>query len=191
MQYLNFLTGANDFEFFKNYVSRKNSKKQTILFYFLHDDDSGLIKILNWFKTAFKNDENFLEKILLEVDENSDSFLTFVLKKYERLLIHDFFAKTYDFLLKNFDKVFVKELLLLQNNDAKNFLNIICERFKRGYVWNITFILDTLFEDFQNDRDFFAELINEKSKKNRKVKDFMKNKLKIDLSGRSDSCKIS
>jgi hypothetical protein len=191
LNYLNWIA-ENDFELLKKYVSGKNSKKQTILFYF-HHRLSKLILMLEWFKTTFKNDQNFLEKILLEVDENLDSFLYFVLKKCkDDWQIYDSFIETYKFLMKNFDKVFVKEFLLLQNKKGKIFLNIICEN---SYNLDMIFILDTLFKDFQNDQDFFANLINEKSKKNRKVKDFMKNKFNIDFAeeetGRTNYCEIS
>ncbi len=135
----------------------------------------------------------FLGKNFLEVDENLDSFLYFVLKKCkDDWQIYDSFIETYKFLMKNFDKVFVKEFLLLQNKKGKIFLNIICEN---SYNLDMIFILDTLFKDFQNDQDFFANLINEKSKKNRKVKDFMKNKFNIDFAeeetGRTNYCEIS
>ncbi len=193
LNYLNLILEVKDFDFVKNYVSGKNSKKQTILFYFHHGFyPSKLIEILDWFETIFKNDENFLKNFLLQVDENLDSFLNFVLRKCGVRSIDDYFEEIYEFLNKNLDKVFVKELLLLQSKKGENFLNIVCER---GDGWYVTEILDTLFKDFQNDQDFFAKLINEKSKKNRRVKDFMKNKFKKDLpeeqTRRSNSCEIS
>jgi hypothetical protein len=178
VNYLNFLAEIIDFNFLKDCVSGKNSKKQTILFYFRRNMSSDLIKMLYWLKTTFKTDDNFLEKFLLQVDENLDSFLNFALKEYKDGLINVFFTKTYEFLLRNFDKVFVKKLLLLENNEGENFLNIICEKQNDEHVTNI---LDTLFKDFQNDRDFFTKLINEKSKKNQKVKDFVKFKLNNDF----------
>jgi hypothetical protein len=192
MNYLNLVAKQIGIEIFKNYVSRKNSKKQTILFYFHRGSPSlNLIKILNWFKTKFENDENFFKNFLLEVDENLDSFFNFVLKKEESdWRIHDYFKETYDFFIKNFDKVFVKELLLLQNKKCGIFLNIICE----SYGWRVTVILDTIFKDFQKDQDFFTKLINEKSKKNRLVKEFIKSKLKRVLpeeqTRRSNSCEV-
>jgi hypothetical protein len=195
LNYLNLVAEEIDFEILKIYVSGKNSKKQTILFYF-HQYELQLIEMLEWIRTTFKNDENFLKSFLLEADENSDSFLTFALKNFKNnwWIVH-FFTETYNFLIKNFDKVFVKDLLLLQNKNGKNFLNIICETLKKRDQNRVTGILDTLFKDFQNDQDFFAKLINEKAKKNREVKDFMKNKLKIDITeeetGQFKCCEIS
>jgi hypothetical protein len=192
LNYLNFLTEKNDLEFLKNFVSGKNSKKQTILFYF-YRDSASLILMLEWFRTTFENDENFLENFLLEIDENLDSFFKFILKKCEfGWKIRVFFAETYNFLIRNFDKVFVKELLLLENNENENFLNIVCERRHDRWCGDVINILNILFEDFQNDQDFFAKLINEKAKKNRHVNFFMKHKLKIDLSqaSRFSFCKI-
>jgi hypothetical protein len=176
VNFLNLVAEQNNLEFLKNFVSGKNSKKQTILLYF-HHYPSNLFNMLEWLGTKFENDENFLQSFLLQVDENSDSFLNFVLKKcYNDGWMTNFFAVTFNFLLRNFDKVFVKEILLLENKKGKNFLNIICERSKRRDR-HVTSVLDTLFRNFQNDQDFFTKLINEKSKKNREVKDFMKHKL--------------
>jgi ABC-type phosphate/phosphonate transport system ATPase subunit len=195
LNYLNLVAEQIGIETFKTYISGKNSKKQTIFFHFHHYEER-FTKMLEWFKTTFKNDESFFENFLLEADENSDSFFNFVLKDCEdNWRIHDCLNKTYDFLIRNFDKVFVKELLLLENKKGKNFLNIICENSKKRNSYDLTKILDILFKDFQNDQDFFGKLINEKSKKNREVKDFMKNKFKKDLpedqTRRSKSCEIS
>jgi hypothetical protein len=178
LNYLILVAEQIDFEVLKNYVSAKNSKHQTILFYFHRDSPSdNLIKMLGWFERTFKNDEKFLKNFLLEIDENSDSFLIFVLRNCENRWIQCFFKYTYQFLIENFDKVILKELLLLQNNEDKNFLEVIFERCGK-YV---TQILDKLFKDFQNDQDFFTKLIKEKLKKNREVENFMKNKFNNDL----------
>jgi ankyrin repeat protein len=179
LNYLNLVAEQIDFEVLSNYVSGKNSKHQTILFYFHRDSPSdNLIKMLGWFGTTFKNDENFLKNFLLEIDENSDSFLIFVLRNCENGWIQCFFKYTYQFLIENFDKVIIKELLLLQNNEDKNFLEVI---FKRCGKHDVIQILDKLFKDFQNDQDFFTKLIKEKLKKNREVENFMKNKYNNDL----------
>ncbi len=195
LNYLNFIAETNDMEILKNYVSVKNSKKQTILFHFhysiLHPSAS-LTKMLEWLETKFKNDEKFLKNFLLEVDENSDSFLIFALKMCWKGQINDYFKETYDLLIKNFDRVFIKELLLLENNEGKNFLNIICERSKRRDQ-RVTQTLEILFRDFQTDQDFLAKLFNEKAKKNQEFKDFMKLKTdhpEEDVS-RSKACEIS
>jgi hypothetical protein len=191
VKYLNFVAEKNGFVFLKIYVSGKNSKKQTILFYFHHYSyfSWSLFDILKWFEKTFKNDVNFFQNFLLQVDENSDSFLNFVLKKYDGLMT-DFFTETFNFLLRNFDKVFIKEFLLLKNKKSKNFLNIICEKLADDWYQKITQTLDILFKDFQNDQDFFTKLINEKSKKNRQIKDFMKDKFDIDLSEEEEESEI-
>jgi hypothetical protein len=174
--YLNFVGKKYDLEILKNYVSGKNLKKQTILFYFYHYK-SNTTKILEWFKTTFKNDSIFMKFFLLQVDENLDSFLIFLLKKCVEWDIDHHFMETYDYLLTNFDKVFVKEFLILENSEDENFLNIVCKRDDK----NVTKILNIIFNDFENDQDFFTKLINEKSKKHREIKDFMRDKLNINV----------
>jgi hypothetical protein len=147
LEYLNLIAGKHDLEILENNISGKNSKSQTILFYFRH-----LFEMLEWFGTKFKNDENFLKNFLLEVDENSDSFLTFALKNCNGPFLDTLFRLTYDFLFKNFDKVFVKELLLLENNEGRNCLDILRQRVGQNVI---TKVLNKLFYDFENDQDFF------------------------------------
>jgi hypothetical protein len=185
--YLNLIVENCDLTVFKNNISGKNSKEQTILFHFRHESD--LIKMLEWFRTKFENDKKFLDKFLLQVDENSDSFLTFALTELrDDSNFDNFFIGLYDFLVKNFDKVFVREFLLLENSEGKNWLNIIFLRY--GRFTDITKILDTLFENFQNDQEFFIKLFNEKSRKNRRVKEFMKDKFNVD-SPEDQICRIN
>ncbi len=191
LKYLNLIAEKRNLEFLKNYISRKLFFQ--ILFYF-HRDKSYLTEMLKWLGTTFKNDKKFLKIYMLQADENLDSFLIFALKECEFDWIVYFFTEIYGFLIKNLDKAFVKEFLLLQNIEEKNFLNIVCKR-ERDWCGHVTEVLDTLFKDFQNDQDFFTKLINKKSKKDCSVKEFMKYKLKINLlqeqAGRSNSCKIS
>ncbi len=58
--------------------------------------------------------------------------------------------------------------------------------------WKISDILDRLSEDFQNDQEFFTKLLNEKLKKNEKVRKWTKNNLDfIDLPEVGSHCSES
>jgi hypothetical protein len=170
MNYLNFIAEQNDLETLGKNITGKNSKNQTILFYFHQNTSSDLIKMLGWLETTFKNVGNFVENFLLEVDENLDSFLNFVLKRCDSRKIDNFYTETYFFLITKHDKSLVKKILLRENKENENFMNIIYERDNRI----VTYILDTLFRNFRNDLDFFAKLINEKLKKNWNVRNWMR-----------------
>ncbi len=116
LNYFNFVEEKNGLEFLKNYISGKNSESQTILFYFCSISD--IAKVLEWLEEKFKNVENFLEdlKNLLQVDENGDSFLHVLLKKFSFSEHTYCITKTFEFLIRNFDKSFVQNFLLIQNN---------------------------------------------------------------------------
>jgi hypothetical protein len=188
IKYLNFVEEQKDLEFLKNYVSGKNAKKQTILFHFDYKP-SSLINILNWLQIKFQKDRNFLKNILLQFDENQDSFFTFVLRECWSSNVENYFTETYKFLIRNFDKTFVKNFLLIQNEKNENFLNVV---FEKRYVEqvNVSNILDLLFKDFQNDQDFFTVLFNAKSKKNQIVKNWMKNKLGVEFEDENENSKV-
>jgi hypothetical protein len=83
----------------------------------------------------------------MQVDENGDSFLHVLLRKCDDLWVDRFFTKTYEFLIRNFDKSFVQNFLLIQNKRQENCLNLVCQRRER----KIPKILDLLSKDFQND----------------------------------------
>jgi hypothetical protein len=95
-----------------------------------------------------------------------------------------FFAETFKFLTKNFDKSFVQNFLLLENNQQKNCLNLICEIYDR----NLSKILDLIFKDFHNDQDFLVKLLNDELKKNKKVGKWMRrNMSNVDLAEEEES----
>jgi hypothetical protein len=189
LNYLNFVEEKNDLEFFKNYVSGKNSESQTILAHFHHKSD--LTQVFKWLEEKFKNDKNFLKNFLMQVDENGDSFLHVLLRKCDYGWVDDFFTETFEFLFRNFDKSFVQNFLLIKNKRQENCLNLICQRVED--VKKIPEILDLLSKDFQNDQEFFTKLINEELKKNKKVRKWIKKNLDfIDLPNvcKSKCCKI-
>jgi hypothetical protein len=191
LKYLNFVEEKNDLEFLKNYFSGKNSEGQTILVHF-HDDYSHLAQVFEWLEEKFKNDKNFLKNFLMQVDENGDSFLHVLLRKCYDGWLDDFFTKTFKFLIRNFDKSFVQNFLLIQNKRKENCLNLVCQLVEDE--WKIPEILNLLSKEFQNDREFFTKLLNEELKKNKKVREWIKKKLDfIDLPNACQSkccCKI-
>jgi hypothetical protein len=173
LKYFNFVEEKNDFEFLKSYVSGKNSENQTILVHFHHYSyDSDLSKVFEWLEEKLKIDKEFLKNFLMQVDENGDSFLHVVLRKcpYD-FQVDDFFTETFKFLIRNFDKSFVQNFLLIQNKRQENCLNLFCQR----RDWKIPEILDLLSKDFQNDQEFFTKLLNEELKKNEEVREWTKN----------------
>jgi hypothetical protein len=191
LNYFNFVEEENDLEFLKNYISGKNSESQTILAHF-HDYiyNSDLAKVFKWLEEKFKNEKNFLKNFLMQVDEDGDSFLHVLLRKcdYNWQVVYVFFTKTFEFLTRNFDKSFVQNFLLIQNKRQENCLNLVCQRFE----WIIPKILDLLSKDFQNDREFFTKLFNEKLKKNKKVRKWTKKNLDfIDLPEAGSHCSDS
>ncbi len=169
LNYFNFVE-ENDLEFLKSYISGKNSENQRILVHF-HQNYSNLTEVFEWLE-KFKNDKEFLENFLMQVDENGDSFLHVVLRKCDGGDVDDFFTKTFKFLIRNFDKSFVQNFLLIQNKRQENCLNLFCQGVK--YEWKIPKILNLLSKDFQNDREFFTKLLNEELKKNEKVREWIK-----------------
>jgi hypothetical protein len=174
LNYFNFVEEENGLEFLKNYVSGKNSKSQTILAHF-HHYDSDLAKVFEWLEEKFKNDKNFLKNFLMQVDENGDSFLHVLLRKCDGWRVADFFTKTFEFLIRNFDKSFLQNFLLIQNKRQENCLNLFCQRV--WYKWKIPEILDLLSKNFQNDQEFFTKILNEELKKNKKVREWIKKNL--------------
>jgi hypothetical protein len=179
LKYFNFVEEKKGFKFLKNYISGKNSESQTILVHF-HHNYFRLTEVLEWLEEKFKNDKKFLKNFLMQVDENGDSFLHVLLRKCYVGDLDRFFTKTFKFLIRNFDKSFVQNFLLIQNKRQENCLNLICQR-----VWDekkIPEILDLLSKDFQNNHEFFTKLLNEGLKKNEKVREwFKKNLVFIDL----------
>jgi hypothetical protein len=186
LNYFDFVEEKNEFEFLKNYISGKNSKGQTILVHFYHYD-FRLIKVLEWLEKKFRNDKNFL----MQVDENGDSFLHVLLRKCDYWRFVDrFFTETFEFLIRNFDKSFVQNFLLIQNKRQENCLNLFCQRVINDK--EISETLDLLSKDFQNDREFFTKLLNEELKKNEKVKKWIRKNLDfIDLSEVGSRCSES
>jgi hypothetical protein len=177
LKYLNFVEEKNNFEHLKNYISGKNSESQTILVHF-HHYDSDLAKVFEWLEEKFENEKKILKNFLMQVDENGDSFLNVVLRKCFDFQVDRFFTETFEFLIRNFDKSFVQNFLLIQNKRQENCLNLICQRDD----WRIPEILDLLSEVFQNGQEFFTKLLNEELKKNKKVRKWTKNNLNfIDL----------
>jgi hypothetical protein len=135
---------------------------------------------LEWLGAKFQNDKEFLEKLLMNVDENGDSFLSFVLNEFDFCDFDKFFLKTYKFLIETFGKIFIQNFLLIENQKGEKFLNVICN----GNL--LIKILNFLLTEFQNDLSFLQKLINEKLRENKRVKRWMKVKLKIDLFGEGE-----
>jgi hypothetical protein len=165
INYLNFIEEKNNLGFLKNYISGTNQQGQTILFKYYHEA-TNLIEILEWLKTKFEGNKQF-EILLLKRDKNGDSFFTSVLKNCYDWDVDSYFTKIYNFFPS---KTFLSNLLLIENNDKKNFFNLVCERSEL----EITDFLDLFSNDFQNDRGFIKRLINEKFKENEKVKEWMR-----------------
>jgi hypothetical protein len=170
LSYFDFIEELHDFEFMKSHISKKSTANQTILFQFKNREK--IITVLKWFCTKFENDKEFIAQFLLQVDSNGDSFLTNGLEKYR---FESCFDKIFKFLLQNFDKPFVQDFLLIENNANQNCLNVIGDK-NRG---NVIGYLGCLFKGFQNDQIFFAKLINDKLKENGKVKKWMNDRFKI------------
>ncbi len=190
LNYFNFVEEKNDFGFLRNYISGKNSESQTIFVHF-HHNYLHLTKVFEWLEEKFEKEKNFLKNFLMQVDENGDSFLHVLLRKCRDSQVDDFFTETFNFLIRNFDKSFVQNFLLIQNKRQENCLNLICQRVKYD-KWKIPEILDLLSKDFQNDQKFFTKLLNEELKKNKKVREWIKNNLDfIDLPEVGSHCSES
>jgi hypothetical protein len=176
---LNFVEDKYGFGCLKDSVSRTNAQKRTILFelYRCFRNTRGITKIMEWLRAKFQNDEEFLEKLLMNVDENGDSFLIFVCHEIHWCYSDKFFIKTHKFLMESFGKIFLQNFLLIENQKGENVLNVILNKSE----WMMIKILNFLLKDFQNDLSFFQKLINEKLRENNEVKRWMKVKLKIDL----------
>jgi hypothetical protein len=167
LDHLNFVENANDFGYSKNYI-----KEQTISQY-TYNLEGQFFKILNWSKSMFQNNRNLLEIFLMQVDGNHDSFLNYVLKKCE--MTDRFFCKIYKFFIENFYQDFIRDFLLIENNDHQNFLNIICERDQIALLNVLSF----LYKYY--DQEFLLQLINKDLMKNFAIKNWFKFKLNIDL----------
>jgi hypothetical protein len=178
IRHLNFVEDKYGFECLKDSVSRTDVRNRTFLFGIPND----ITKILEWLGTNFQNDKEFLEKLLLHVDENGDTFLTFVFDVFDWLNFNEYFTETYNFLIKNFGTIFLQNFILIENQEGENILNVICKEFE----WLIIKILNFLLKDFQTDLSFFQKLINEKLRENNRVKRWMKVKLNIDLFGEGE-----
>jgi hypothetical protein len=174
---LNFVENPNNSGLLKNYVSRTNGKNQTILFG-LYDN---ITEVLEWLGTNFQNDKEFLEKLLLNVDENGNTFLPSVLNRI-RWDFEKYFTGICKFLIENFGKIFLQNFLLIENKEGENILNLICN----DKEWMIIKILNLLLKEFQNDLSFLQKLINEKLRESNRVKRWMKVKLNIDLFGEGE-----
>jgi hypothetical protein len=139
---------------------------------------------MEWLRAKFQNDKEFLEKLLMNVDENGDTFLTFACHKFYWLSdFEKFFTETHKFLMESFGKIFLKNFLLIENQKGENFLKKICNEYDENWIIKI---LNLLLKDFQNDLSFLQKLINEKLRENKRVKRWMKVKLNIDLFGEDE-----
>jgi hypothetical protein len=126
----------------------------------------------------------------MQVDENGDSFLHVLLRKCDVWQVDGFFTETFKFLIRNFDKSFVQNFLLIQNKRQENCLNLVCQRAR--FDWIIPGILKILSKDFQNDHEFFTKLLNEELKKNWNAKEWSKKNLDfIDLTEVGSHCSES
>jgi hypothetical protein len=173
LKYFEFVKEKNSLDFLKTYISEENPK--TILFYFRHS--GPLIKTLKWLKEKFEIDMDFLKDFLLQLDENGNSFFTFILKKRPYWDLFRRFTEIYDFLFEFFGKIFISKFLLIENSENENFLNIICT-----IENSIIQVLDHLLVNFQNDSEFFKKLINKKLRENADVKNWIKNQRTLNFS---------
>jgi hypothetical protein len=175
LTYFEFVEEKKNLDFLKTYILEENPK--TILFYFHYSEP--LIKTLKWLKEKFEIDMDFLKDFLLQVDENKDSFFTFILKKPPYFGLFYCFTEIYNFLIETFGKIFISKFLLIENSENENFLNIICTKRENSIVIKV---LDHLFKNFQNDSEFFKKLINEKLRENMDVKNWIKNQRTLNFS---------
>jgi hypothetical protein len=191
LKYLNFIEDKTDFE---KYILGKNSKNQTILFNFKSRDH--LIKIIKWLKDIFKNKPDFLENLLLHVDEKGNTFFIYALKKCWKRLQIAVFIELLNFFVTNFDKNFAKQILIIENEDNQNCLSVTCAGRKFKYTpieslprEDLPEAFELLLKHFRNDKNFLKLLINDEAMKNQGVQNWRK--LKIDETGEiSDESQI-
>jgi hypothetical protein len=167
LNFLNFIEELTDYDFFQKYVSAKNSKSQTILF---NVSESILIAILKLFITKF--DRGFMENFLLQIDENLNSFLIFILMKcWDDNRLNQIFTEVLTILIANFHLDFVKQFLIIENDEKQNCLNVIC----RKDISILPAMLDQLWKKFQNDTKIIKTLMNEDLRQNLEIQTWLNN----------------
>jgi hypothetical protein len=175
--YLNFVNEQMGSEFLKNYVLGKNSKNQTVLFYCRCGDSEFLASILEYFGAIFRNDKTPLKDLLLHVDENGDSCLT-VMDEFDTFYDFD---EIFQFLTENFDKNFVRDLLIIENSENRNCFHMLFGKLENEQIIGY---LNLFIDCFGNDRGFYEKLLGEKFRNNPLVEEWMEyNFTSIDMSG--------
>jgi hypothetical protein len=177
-KYLDFVERNFGTEILKKLVSFKAYSYQTFLYDLHHIADRCLMKILNYLFEKFKNEKQFLEQLLLSVDNSGNTFLIhyFCLDFIPGVIKAS--RELFKFIKNKFGLDFLKKLLLIRNKQNKNFHHVLLEN-KLGGVEKSLQVLEILLEVFGKDKEFFQELTKQKKEIPEEIKEFLKVKLLI------------
>jgi hypothetical protein len=178
LKFFDFVERNFGIDFLKKLICYKDFENRTFLFDLFQFADKSLIKILSFLFEKFRNEKNFLEKLLLSVDEDGNSFLIFYfLQRCPDRMIKA--SKEFFELIKiNFGVDFLKKLLLIRNKNNENFHLALLSN-KWGGVKKSLQVLEILLEVVGKDKEFFTELTNQ-IKIPKEIREFLKTYLEIE-----------
>jgi hypothetical protein len=180
LKFFDFVERNFGIDFLKKLICYKNFKNQTFLFCLYLVPEKSLSKILSFLLEKFKNEKNFLEELLLSVDEDGNSFLIFYFSQSfpERMIKVS--KEFFELVKANFGLDFLKKLLLIRNKNeiGENFHLALLSK-KWGGVKNSLQFLKILLEVVGEDKEFFTELTNQ-IKIPKEIREFLKTYLEIE-----------
>jgi hypothetical protein len=178
LKFFDFVERNFGIKFLKKLICFKNEQNRTFLFQLYYVVDKSLIKILSFLFEKFKNEKNFLEKLLLSVDDWGNSFLIFDFSQSFPDRMIKVSKELFELIKTNFGLDFLKKLLLIRNENGKNFHHTLLSN-KQGGVGRSLRVLEVLLEVVGRDKKFFTKLTNQ-IEIPKEIREFLKTNLEIE-----------
>ncbi len=178
MKYLNFIERNFGIDFLKKLILVRGENSRIFSFCFYEDADKCLNTILNYLFEKFKTKNNFLEHVLLSVDDRGNSFLIHYFMQNDVSGMIKIARELFELIKANMGLEFLKQLLLLQNNRWRNFHQALLSN-EDGGVEKCLEVLEILLEVVGKDKEFFI-LLTKQFKIPNEINVFLKNNFEIE-----------
>jgi hypothetical protein len=176
-KFLDFIERNFPISMLKKSIQFEGFNRQTFLFNLYCSVDDCLIKIFNILLEIFKNENDILKAFLLSVDKDGNSFLIFEFSQCFVLRTIKVSKELFELVKTNFGVDFLKQLLLVKNEQGKNFHHTLLFN-EYGGLENSLQVLEILLEVVGKDEEFFRELTNQEQVP-KEIKEFLETNLEI------------
>jgi hypothetical protein len=178
LKFFDFVERKFGLDVLKNLIRFKGSDNETFLFHLYYIVHESLTKILNYLFEKFKNQKDFLDEVLLSVDDFGNTFLIFYFSRDwvpETIKIS---KELFNSIKSNFDLEFLKKLLLIKNKKNRNFHLVLLENKNYDGVEKSLQVFEILLEVVGNDEEFFVKLTKQEEIPDQ-IKEFLEVNFKI------------